>query len=217
MTIRLLSYALCGVAALSLPGCPSTDDPAPQGGSGGETEASSTGAETGSSTGSADTDPLPNDCSCYDPAVDVELDFDEACLDRQDALPGCSDEAPPCDPILEGDDASGGDPSVGPEDAVRCVAERLAQGERPPFVVDFETYNGGESTEYVPLADGRYVTFRCGLLDNPPSYQSVRTYDVADTDHFLACVDDNPDDVQALYDCVRAGFTDADAPMDACE
>ena len=224
-------YALLtlGAAALLTAGCPSSDDdPMGAGGTDGETEAPETEGETpDTDADEPDTDgdepdtdgdePLPADCSCYNPAVDVGLDFDESCLSVEEALPGCAIDEPPCDAIIEGEGESGGEASVGPEEAITCLAERLAAGESPAFILGWESFMGGDTTRYVPLGDGRYVAFNCGFFDNPPAYQSVSTYQLADADYFTACMDDNPEDAVALYECLENGLTKADEPMLACE
>ncbi len=230
----------CCVLALFAPACSSpSDDPA----AGDETEAPGTdgatesadtenpdteGADTegpDSETEGPDTDTpdtegevsLPDDCSCYNPAVDVELDFQESCSSFEEALPGCSAEAPPCEPISEGGSDSAGDPEVGPEGAVVCLAEQLAAGNTPPFELGSVWFNGDDSTRYVPLDAGRYVAFNCGFFDNPPAYQSVSTYEVADASYFAGCLKDAPEDQIALLECLKAGLTDAAEPMLACE
>ncbi len=234
------SYGLLTLgAAAILTGCPSAEDE-PTGAE--ETEAADTDAdepdtdadEPGTDPDEPDTDAdepdtdgdepdtdgdntLPNDCSCYNPAIDIALDFDEDCLPVDEALPGCAIEEPPCDAIIESDGDSGGDAAVGPDEAITCLADRLAAGESPAFVLGWESFAGGDSTRYLPMGDGRYVTFHCGFFDNPPAYQSVSTYQIAGADYFAACLEDNPDDAVALFECMELGITDADDPMLACE
>ncbi len=240
MTLGLMDNARClvvsGIACLTL-GCPSDADPVSGGAGEGETEVPGTdgrgpetdgegrdteGEEPQPETGGEgpETDgeePQPADCSCYDPAVDVELDVEEVCLPVEEALRGCAVPAPPCEMITEGDTASGGEGSVTPEDAVTCLAERLAAGEAPGFALASESSTGGDETQYVPLGEGRYAAFNCGLVDTPPAYQSVRTVQLQDARYFAACIDDNPDDAVALYACLREGLLEADDPMPACE
>jgi len=232
----------CCVLALFAPACSSSSAEPP---AGDETEAPTTeGATESSDTENADTEnpdtegvdtegpgsetegpdtdtegepPLPNDCSCYDAAVDVELGFEESCLSFEEALPGCSTDAPPCEPIAKGGADSGGDPEVGPAGAVVCLAEELAAGHEVPFEIGAVWFNGDESVRYVPLQDGRYVGFKCGFLDNPPAYQSVSTYALAEPTYFAGCLKDNPDDEVALLECVEAGLLDATESMPACE
>ena len=224
------SYGLLtlGAAACLTTGCPSTEDD-PSGA--GETESAETDEPEPDTDGDTpddtdgdepepDTDgddPLPNDCSCYNPAIDVALDFDEDCLPIEEALPGCAIEEPPCDAIIESDGDSGGDAAVGPEEAITCLADRLAAGESPAFVLGWESFAGGDSTRYLPMGDGRYVTFHCGFFDNPPAYQSVSTYQLAAADYFATCIEDNPADAVALFECIELGITEAEDPMLACE
>ncbi|MCR9160594.1 MAG: hypothetical protein NXI35_07935 [bacterium] len=231
-----------GAAALMTAGCPSPEEN-PQGAGGTEggtesvdTEASSTEepdteepdtdelatdtGEPGTDTDEPGTDtdaPLPSDCSCYDPSIDAGLDIGEECLAVEDALPGCASEPPPCETITQADAGSGGDATVGPEDAVLCLADRLAAGESPAFVLSVEEFSGSDTTHYVPMDDGRYVTFTCGFFDNPPAYQRVNTVEFAGADYFANCIEESPDDAVALFECLQLGITDAEGAMAACE
>lgn len=179
-------------------------------------------SDTSGATATADTSTggaLPMDCSCYDPRVDVPFEgteLEDACLGAAAALPGCVDEAPPCASIDRFYGEENVPATAGPPEAVACLAERLASGERPPFRVEIDRLQGADDVDYVPLGDGRYATYTCGFFDNPPAHQGVATVTVADADYFAACISADPDPA-ALFACIEAGLTEvAEGGMPAC-
>lgn len=217
-------------AFVLLTGCPSDEETPP---AESNTEAASSTGDDSQTETDADTDPgqdtepdtdadtegepLPNDCSCYDPAVDVALGEQGQCLDGAEALPGCGGEPPPCDTILDISGDPVNEPELGPEEAILCVAERLAAGETPAFTLSESVSPGfGNRTEYLPLGDGRYAARLCQTFDSPPWEQSVETYDVAEGAYFTACIEDNADDLRGLLDCMRDGLAAAEESFPAC-
>ncbi len=163
-------------------------------------------------------DSPPQDCSCYDPAVDVALEFDAQCLGVEAALPGCAVDPDPCPSILESEDDETGESTAGPLDAVVCLADQLASGQRPSFILQSETFQDSVTAEFFPFGDALYVSYDCEFFDKPPRTQGVRTYEVSDAMYFEACAADNSDDATAMLACIRAGFnTTEEGAMTACE
>lgn len=186
----------------------------------GETDAGETGAgETGvggTTLGPGEgTGDVPADCSCYDPAVDT-VDIGVGCIERSDALPGCTFDAAPCDAIEQAESKDGepeGPPT--PEGAVTCVVEALAQGQTPPFVEGTSTYISGSTSTHTPRDDGSYIRDTCWSFDSSAG-QSVDVIVPADAKYFAACLEDHAGDEPSMYTCLLGGLTAQDDVFPAC-
>lgn len=192
-----------------------TDVSSTSGGSdsdGNDTEVGGTTLGPGEDSSSGD---APADCSCYDPAVDT-VDIGQGCLERSDALPGCTFETAPCEPIEQAESKDGGpEGPPTPEGAVACVVEALAQGQTPPFVEGTSTYISGSTSTHTPREDGSYIRDTCWSFDSSAG-QSVDVIVPADAEYFAACLADNAGDESSMYTCLFEGLTAQDDVFPAC-